>query len=114
MSSLRSRSGGNEERHHVEAVEEVVAKLAAGDGILQDLVGGGDDANVHLNGARPAETHEVPFFEHAEELGLHAERHVADFVEEERARAGFFEQTFFAAARVGESARLIAEEFALE
>ena len=54
-------------------------------------MGGDDDADVDLDGLVAADALDFAFFEDAEELGLHGEGHVADFVEEERAAFGLLE-----------------------
>jgi len=54
-------------------------------------VRGGDDARVHVDLAAPAEARDDPLLEHAQELGLHVERHVADLVEENRPTCGELE-----------------------
>lgn len=64
-----------------------------------------------------ASTHalELPLLEHAEELGLGGERHVADLVEQERAAVGLFEQARLAAlAGAGEGAVHVAEQDRLD
>ena len=48
MSSRRSRSGGHADGDDVEAEVEVLAEVAPLDGLLEVLVGGGDDAHVHV------------------------------------------------------------------
>ena len=44
--------------------------------------------HAHVHGDRPvaADALHLAFFQHAQQLGLHDQRHVADLVEEERAR----------------------------
>ena len=53
-------------------------------------------------------------FEHAQQLGLLAQRDVGDFVEKERAAVGQFETADAVGARVGECAFHVAEDLALE
>ena len=64
--------------------------------------------------AGAAQALEGAVFQNLQQLGLHAGRHVGDFVQEESAAAGAFEQAFFAAAGVGEGARLVAEQLAFQ
>ena len=49
--------------------------------------------------------------EHAQQLGLQQRREFADFVEEERAAVGRFEQALLHLLGVGEGAFFVAEEF---
>ena len=75
--------GGHLDRHDVQPVEEIFAESAGGDGLGEDDVGGGDDAAIGLDGVGSAHALEAAVLEHAEQLGLHSQRHLADFVEEE-------------------------------
>ena len=52
-------------------------------------------------------------FQNAEQLGLAVERHLADFVEEQRAGVGLLEQAGVVGVGPGERALLVAEELAL-
>ena len=85
------------DRDDVEAVVEVFAEAALADGLAKVDVGGGDDADVDLDLVDSAEVHEALVLEDAQDLGLGVQAHVADFVEEERAAVGDFEEPFLAA-----------------
>ena len=68
-----------------EAVEQVLAKVAALDGFPQVAVGRGDHPDVRLQEARPAEPLELALLQHAQELRLRGQAHLADLVEEQHA-----------------------------
>jgi hypothetical protein len=53
--------GRDEERDDVEAVEEVFAEVAAGDLFPEVLVGGGDDADIDVEGLGGADGKEALF-----------------------------------------------------
>ena len=53
-------------------------------------------------------------FEEAKKQRLHPQAHLSDFVHEDRAAVGLFEQAAFVAVRVGEAAADMAEELGLE
>ena len=91
---------------------EIAPEAAGLDELLKIAVGGDDDAHVH--GSRPvgADAFDLAFFEHAQQLGLHGGRHVADFVEEERAAMGLLKLANVPLRRAGERAFFMAEEFA--
>ena len=72
---------------HAEPVVEVLAELAALHRRVQVAVGGGDHADVGRDHARAAEPHELALLEHAQQLGLHRRRHLADLVEEQHVPA---------------------------
>ncbi len=52
-----------------------------------------------------------PFFQHAQQLGLHGERHVADFVQKKRAAGGLLEFSDVPRGRAGEGTFFVAEQF---
>ena len=84
------RQGGAGHRDHVEPVEEVLAEAAGFDLGLEVAVGRGDQAEVRaLRGA--AERFVLALLQHAQQLHLHADRQLADLVEEQRAAVGLRE-----------------------
>jgi hypothetical protein len=91
---------------------KVFTESSLADGIFQLVVGGGDESDIDFNRVGTAEAHEGAFFRHAQDFGLDAGGHVADFVEKNGTAAGAFEQSFFAPAGVGERSGLVTEEFA--
>ena len=106
-------------RHHqvddVEAVEQVLAERLLGDEIAQVLVGRGDDADVHRGPhAIGADLLQLAGFEEAQQQALHAQRHLADLVEEQRAAVGHLELALLVAVGAGEAALDVAEQLRLE
>ena len=79
-------------------------------------VGGADDAHVDAIGRAVvgADRLDLAGLEEAEQQRLHAQRHLADFVEEHRAAVGRLEQAGLVAIGVGEAALDVAEELRLE
>ena len=74
-----------------------------------------DDARVHRDLRAAAEARDDALLQHAQELGLHVERHVADLVEQDRAAGGELELARVAlGARAREGALLVAEQLGLE
>ena len=99
----------------VQAVVEVLAELALGDEVLQVAVGGGDDADVDAApGALGADLLQLAGFEEAEQQPLHAQRHLADFVEEDGAFVGGLELARLVAIGAGEAALHVTEELGFE
>ena len=80
----------------------------------QVAIGGGDEPHVDLDRARAAEPLELVLLQHAQDLGLRARAHVADFVEEQRAAVGLLEAADALAIGAGERALLVAEQLGLE
>ena len=103
-----------EQRHNIQPVIKVFAKYSARDRIFEISIGGGDQAHVHFDGMSTAQAHKAAFFEHAQKLRLNAGRHGGDLVQKQRSPMRALQQAFFAAARVGEGARLEAKKFTLQ
>src|SRR6266403_2095495 len=102
------------DRDDVQAVVEVLAEASRLHLGLEVLVGGGEDADVDLERAVAAHPFELALLEHAQDLRLRLERHVADLVEEERAAVGDLELPLARHDRTREGALLVAEELALD
>ena len=72
-------------------------------------VGRRDDSYVHLDRVGSADALELLLLEHAQQLGLQVEAHLAHFVEEQSAEVGSLEGAFDAPDCAGEGAFLVAE-----
>ena len=77
-------------------------------------VGGGDDADVHLDRLVVADALELALLQHAQQLHLQRHAHRAHFVEEERAAMRLFEPALPRADGAGERAAHVAEDLGLE
>src|SRR5690606_40028757 len=69
----------------VDAVIEVLAKLAARDRIAQHAMRRAHQRDVDRDGLDRTHRRHAALLQHAQEARLHAQRHIADLVEEERA-----------------------------
>ena len=76
------------DRQHVQPPVEVGAEAAVGDHRAEVAAGRGDDANVDALHRVAADRFDLLLLQHAQQLGLQGERHVADLVEEQRAAVG--------------------------
>ncbi len=106
--------GWEVEGEDVEAVEEVGAEAVGAAGFVEVGVGGGDDADIGLAGFLGAEAAELLFLEEAEEFDLGGQGEAVDFVEEEGAGLGQFDEAGAAAGGAGEGAGFVAEEFVFD
>ena len=97
-----------------ESVEQIRPELALRGPPLQVAVRGRDQAHVGADGLVAADALECLLLEHAQDLGLEGQRHVADLVEEDRAAVALLELADAAAVGAGEGALLVAEQLALE
>src|SRR3546814_1868472 len=71
--------------------EQVFAEFAVGDRSAKILMRRRDDAHIDLAHLAAADADDRPVFEHAEQLDLHVETHVADFVEKDGAAVACLE-----------------------
>ncbi len=107
--------GRHADRQHIDAVVEVGAKAAAGDRLFQVDGGRGDQAYIALQHLVGADRLELLLLQHAQQLALQGQRHVADLVEKQRAALGDLQLARPALARgAGEGARRGAEELGLQ
>ena len=100
--------------HHVDAVVEILAEALVGDVAFEIAIGRGDDPRVERHFDRLADRAHVALLQGAQELGLHAQRHLADLVEKQRAAVGFDEQALARGAGIGERAARVSEQLAFE
>ena len=74
-----------EDGKHLQPVIEVGAELFFRHHLGQVAIGGGNQPHVHLDRPRSAEPLEFALLQGAQQLGLQVERHLADFVQKQRA-----------------------------
>ena len=98
----------------VQAMEQVLPKGAVLHPLLQMLMGGGDDAHVHLHGVVAADPVELPLGNHPQQADLAVGGHVADFVQKQGAAVGLFEAADPSAGSAGEGAFFVAEQFGFD
>ena len=75
-------------------------------------MGGGHDAEIDLAPVQSADGAELAFLDEAEQLDLHFEREIADFVEEGSAAIGQLDQSLLVLDGAAESALDVAEQLA--
>ena len=106
--------GRQRHREDVDAVVKILAEHAGRHALLEVAVGGGDQPDVDLGVAVVADAPELLRLQHAQDLHLQRERHLADLVEEQRPAVGRREQAFAVLGGVGEGALDVAEQLVLE
>ena len=79
----------------IEAVEEVFSKATFLDILDQDAMGGSNEANVGFFGGGRPNGYELFFLQNTQEPHLGVQAHFTDFVQEERAGIGGFEDAHF-------------------
>src|SRR5262249_6248351 len=106
--------GGDLERDHVQAIEQIFAKLPFGDQTAQVAIRGGQDAHVDVQGLITADSLERTLLQKPKELDLSRRRDFAYFVEKKGARIGLLETPLATHERTGKCALFVAEELALQ
>jgi hypothetical protein len=99
---------------HAEPVIEVRAEASGLDRAVEIDVRRGDDPHVDRNRFLPAETLDLPFLQEPQQARLALDRHVADFVEEQRAAVRRLDPPGAPLVRAGERAALVAEQLGLQ
>src|SRR5208337_4173784 len=109
LAQRRERNGDD-----VEAEIEILAEGSFFVFGFEVAVGGGHDADVHSNLLIAAHGADFFLLEKARELGLHFERKFADLVEKNGSGIGRLQQAGLGTKSAGESAFLVAEQFAFD
>ncbi len=78
------------------------------------LVSGGHDAHIHLHGLVVAHPLQLAALDKAQQLGLQAQRHLADLVQKQRAPVGGLDAAHAPLHRAGKGAAGMAEELGLK
>ena len=98
----------------VQAVVEIFAEGLLRDGLRHVDVGGRQHADIDLHGIASAQARELAVLQDLQQLGLQRRRHLADFVQQQRALVAQLELAGLGLVGAGERARLIAEQLALQ
>ena len=77
-------------------------------------IGGGHQANIHLDGARAAQPLEFVLLQNPQELGLQLERNIANLVKKQRAAMGQLEAADALRDGAGERALFVTEQLAFQ
>lgn len=84
MSSRRSRSGGNTNRKHIQAVIQIAAKLPLVHAAQQIPVSGRDQPEVNLQRFRAAQPFEFLILQYPKQLRLQLQRNFSNFIQKQR------------------------------
>ena len=105
--------GGYAYLYGIESVVEVLAELTVLYGAPHIEVGGGYDAYVGLEHLGAAHADILAALQHAQQLDLGLQRHLAHLVEEERTAVSDFEVALLLGMRIGIGAAFVSEELAI-
>src|SRR5579872_505134 len=98
------REAGNSNLDRAEPIEEVLPKSSGGHFGAKVAVGCGDKAHIDPANFGRAYALDFPVLNHAQELCLHGQRSLADFVEEYSAAVGIFKKAGASFGGAGEGA----------
>jgi hypothetical protein len=90
--------GGQEDRHDVQTIVEILAEGSFLESRLQVPVGGGDDPDIHGQGPGAPHALEAALLQDAEQLDLQAHGQIADLVQEQAAPSASSKRPFLVAA----------------
>src|SRR4030081_1807780 len=73
---------------NVKTVVKIAAYFTAGDGVLRDFVGRGQDAHVYRRFDFAAEAAQLVVFQHSQQFGLSTHGHFANLIEKNSSALG--------------------------
>ena len=98
----------------VEAIKQILAKIACSHGFFERAIRGSDDAHIGRHGRIAAHALKGTALEDAQNFRLCGGGHVADFIEEQRAAVALLKLADALGVGAGERAFFVPEEFALQ
>ncbi len=101
-------------REHVEAVVQVFAEGADFNHAFEVFVGRGNDPHIGALGLVAAHALKGPLLQYTQQLDLHRQRHIADFIEEQRTAIGQLETPGAAGDGPGKGALLMTKQLAFQ
>src|SRR5216683_3265234 len=110
--ALAQRRNGQSER--VQTVVQIFAQTLIGESFRNIDVGGGQDADVHLDHRAAAEAGELLVLQNVQQLGLQRRGHLADLVEQDSALVANLKFAGLGMIGAGESSSFVSEQFTFE
>src|SRR4051794_37058932 len=101
-------------RHDVQPKIKILTKPPCTNQLYKLLVCSREDADIRVNWPAAADANDCLFFQHAKQLGLTGQTHVADLVQQERAARGELEFAGAGFMRIREGASFVAKQLAFE
>ena len=102
------------DRDEVQSIEQIFAKLAASDQLVQRAIGRGNHANIDRARTARSEDFVCSILQHAQQFHLRRLIDFADFIEKNRSAVGDFEAAFAILSCIRECAANVAEHLAFE
>ena len=102
------------QREHRQPIVQIFAEAPRRHFPGQVTVGGGDHADIQGNRLAPAHALDFTFLQHPQQLGLQAQGHFRDFVEQQGAAIGLFELARLRCNGAGKRAFFVTEQGGFE
>ena len=102
------------QRENIDAVKQILSKLTVFDECGQIPMRGHQHAHIDAHRLFAAYALDFAFFKHAQEFGLHVQRHVANLVKKKRPVLCLLEFAHVPSRRAGERAFLMPEQFGFD
>ena len=99
---------------HVQSVKQVFAEAALFHCPRQVLVGCSDHPHVDFDRGLTANAVKLTFGQHPQQPGLQCRRHIADFIEEQRATIRLFKSSYTSRRSTGKCSTFMPEQFGLK
>src|SRR5271166_301110 len=106
--------GWNLDGKSAETVVQIFAEFPLAHEAQQVRVGGGDDTGIDAHDFGAAQTLQFFLLQKAEQLGLKAQRHLSDLIEEKRASLRRLNSSRVGLQGSGKSAARVSEQFGFE
>ncbi len=100
--------------HHVQAIQQIVAKTFFGGRDLQIRIRRRDHPRVHLNGLRTAHSLDLAFLQNAQQFGLDLHRNLSDFVQQNGAAMRLLEAPHPIVHRASERSLGVPKQFGFD
>ena len=110
--AFRERRNTNLDR--TQTIEEILAETAGEDFGAKIAIGGGNEAHIDLLDFGRADPLNFAVLDDAQQLGLHGQGSLADFIQEHRAAIGVLEEARASIRGAGEGAADMAEQLTLQ
>src|SRR5271163_1485289 len=109
-----AREPWNADLNRAQPVEKILAKTTCENFRAQVAIRRGNEAHVHLFCFRRPDALDFAILNHAQELRLHLQRSLTNFIQKYRATVCVFEQARTSVCRAGKCAANVAKELAFE
>ena len=105
---------GHFNRKHIQPIVQILTKRTFVDHFFQIAVSRSQNAHIGLYRARTAHPFEALLLQHAQQFDLHGQRHITDFVEEQRTTLSELKAPDTSRNRTGECALFMAEQLTFQ